>query len=106
MIGDQIKRYRLQKTMTLSELAEKSNIAKSYLSSIERNLQTNPSITVIEKLASVLDISVNTLVHGEMAETTIDSEWEELVMQAMNSGISKKEFREFVEFNKWKMNHK
>ena len=106
MIGNQIKRYRLQKTMTLSELAEKTEIAKSYLSSIERNIQTNPSITVIEKLASVLDISVHTLLHGEMDETEIDSEWEELVIQAMNSGISKKEFREFVEFNKWKQNNK
>ena len=106
MLGNQIKRYRLQKTMTLSELAEKTEIAKSYLSSIERNIQTNPSITVIEKLASVLDISMHTLLHGEMDETEIDSEWEELVIQAMNSGISKKEFREFVEFNKWKQNNK
>ena len=51
MIGNHIKRYRLQKKMTLSELAEKTEIAKSYLSSIERNIQTNPSITVLEKLA-------------------------------------------------------
>ena len=41
-----------------------------------------------------------------MDETEIDSEWEELVIQAMDSGISKKEFREFMEFNKWKQDNK
>lgn len=42
MIGERIKRLRLQKGISLTELAEKAGVAKSYISSIERNLQKNP----------------------------------------------------------------
>ena len=42
--------------MSMTELAEKAGVAKSYLSSLERNLQTNPSIQFLEKIAVVLDV--------------------------------------------------
>ncbi len=42
MIGERIKRLRLQKGISLTELAEKAGVAKSYISSIERNLQKKP----------------------------------------------------------------
>lgn len=59
MIGQRIKNFRLQKQLSLSELAEKAGVAKSYLSSIERNIQSNPSVQFLEKIAAVLGISVN-----------------------------------------------
>jgi XRE family transcriptional regulator of biofilm formation len=104
MIGDRIKKYRLQREMSLSELAEKAGVAKSYLSSIERNLQANPSVQFLEKIASVLGVSINVLLHDEENSKELDSEWTNLVREAMKSGISKEQFREFLEFNKWKMN--
>jgi XRE family transcriptional regulator, master regulator for biofilm formation len=106
MIGQRIKKYRLRKQLSLSELAERAGVAKSYLSSIERNLQSNPSIQFLEKISSVLGVSTNTLLNEEdeiEQSTQIDSEWERLVREAMNSGISKDQFKEFLEFNKWKM---
>ncbi len=107
MIGQRIKQYRLQRKFSLSELAERAGIAKSYLSSIERNLQSNPSIQFLEKIAGVLNIPVNTLLHDEEAESTmgseLDSDWAKLVRDAMKSGVSKDQFREFLEFNQWKM---
>jgi XRE family transcriptional regulator, master regulator for biofilm formation len=106
MIGERIKKYRLQREMSLSELAEKAGVAKSYLSSIERNLQSNPSLQFLEKIASVLGVSVNTLLHDEENSKELDSEWANLVREAMKSGISKEQFREFLEFHKWKMNNK
>lgn len=106
MIGQRIKEYRLQKKISLSELAERAGIAKSYLSSIERNIQSNPSIQILEKLSSVLNVPVHVLLHGETGEIELDHDWEELVREAMSSGISKDEFREFLEFNKWKMKNK
>lgn len=109
MIGQRIKKYRLQNEMTLSELAEKAGIAKSYLSSIERNIQSNPSISFLEKIASVLQVNVHVLLEDERDEAKtveLDSEWEKLVLEAMNSGVTKEEFREFLEFNKWKLNRK
>ncbi|MBM6619054.1 helix-turn-helix domain-containing protein [Bacillus suaedaesalsae] len=105
MIGQRIKEYRLEKKMSLSELAERAGIAKSYLSSIERNLQSNPSIQFLEKVSAVLNVPVNILINGEDEATPtkdLDSDWANLVKEAMNSGISKEQFKEFLEFNKWK----
>ncbi|OAS85165.1 MULTISPECIES: helix-turn-helix domain-containing protein [Metabacillus] len=105
MIGPRIKKYRTQKNLSLSELAERAGVAKSYLSSIERNLQSNPSVQFLEKVSSVLGVSVNTLL-DEQSETNpqeLDNEWTKLVQDAMKSGVSKDQFREFLEFNKWKL---
>ncbi|MED1204953.1 helix-turn-helix domain-containing protein [Heyndrickxia acidicola] len=108
MIGQRIKKHRLQRELSLSELAERAGVAKSYLSSIERNLQSNPSIQFLEKVSSVLGVSVKILLNDEAEQETqqLDSDWEGLVVEAMNSGISKEEFREFLEFNKWKLKNK
>jgi XRE family transcriptional regulator, master regulator for biofilm formation len=105
VIGPRIKKYRTQKNLSLSELAERAGVAKSYLSSIERNLQSNPSVQFLEKVSSVLGITVNTLL-DEQSETNpqeLDNEWTKLVQDAMKSGVSKDQFREFLEFNKWKL---
>lgn len=107
MIGERIKKLRLQRKMSLSELAEKAGVAKSYLSSIERNLQSNPSIQFLEKISSVFNVSIHYFVHGNdhISKINLDEEWAELVKDAMESGVSKEEFKEFLDFYKWKMNH-
>ena len=104
MIGERVKRLRQERKMSLSELAEQAGVAKSYLSSLERNLQTNPSIQFLEKIAGVLNISVDRLIHDEPDQETVDSDWIDLVREAMNSGISKEPFKECLEFNKWRNN--
>ncbi|MBB6453680.1 XRE family transcriptional regulator of biofilm formation [Salirhabdus euzebyi] len=108
MIGHRIKKYREQKRMSVSELATEADVAKSYISSLERNLQSNPSIQVIEKVSQVLGVSVDTILHGEssnLQDESLDTEWLELVNEVRNSGISKEEFRHFIEFSKWKVNN-
>ncbi|WP_042142624.1 helix-turn-helix domain-containing protein [Paucisalibacillus sp. EB02] len=106
MIGEKIKQLRKEKKMSISELAEKANVAKSYLSSIERNLQSNPSIQFIEKISTVLGVSVNELINeGESVELEdLDGEWLSIVKEAMESGVTKEEFKNFLEFNKWRKN--
>ncbi|MDY0408933.1 helix-turn-helix domain-containing protein [Virgibacillus soli] len=109
MIGEKIKKIRQEKKMSISELAEKANVAKSYLSSIERNLQTNPSIQFIEKISAVLGISVHDLLNtSEMEQQTeqLDEEWLQIVQEAMQSGVSKQQFKEYLEFNKWRQQNK
>lgn len=39
-------------------------------------------------------------------ENHLDSEWTQLVKDAMSSGVSKEQFREFLEFTKWKQDQK
>ncbi|MFA8440009.1 helix-turn-helix domain-containing protein [Pueribacillus sp. YX66] len=108
MIGEKVKKIRTEKGLSLSELAERAGVAKSYLSSIERNIQSNPSIQFLEKIAAVLDISVESLIDGSNRDKNdnevLDEEWTNLIREAMESGISKEQFREFLEFNRWKLN--
>lgn len=103
MIGQRIKQLRNQKGLSLSELASRANVAKSYLSTIERGIQSNPSIQVLEDIASVLKVSVETIINPEQKENELlEKEWLNLAREAMNSGVSKDEFREFLEFYKWR----
>jgi XRE family transcriptional regulator, master regulator for biofilm formation len=106
MIGERVKTLRKEKKMSLSELAERAGVAKSYLSSLERNLQTNPSIQFLEKIAGVLNVPVDHLIHEQPNKDELDSEWINIVQEAMNSGVSKDQFREFLEFNKWRIDQK
>lgn len=106
MIGERVKKLRQEKRMSLSELAEQAGVAKSYLSSLERNLQTNPSIQFLEKIAAVLKVPVDHLIHEQADKENMDSDWVNLVKEAMDSGITKDQFREFLEFNKWRINKK
>jgi|SRR5690606_27107347 len=107
MIGDKVKKFRMEKGLSLTELAERAGVAKSYLSSIERNIQSNPSIQFLEKIASVLNIPIESLIneteHSDIEETELDDEWKSLIHEAIESGISKEQFREFLEFNRWRM---
>jgi len=102
VIGERVKKYRQQKRMSMTEVADKAGVAKSYLSSIERNLQSNPSIQFLEKISAVLDIPVDSLLHDEPNTDNLDTEWMKIVQQAMESGVSKEQFKEYLEFQKWK----
>ncbi|MET3726797.1 XRE family transcriptional regulator of biofilm formation [Fictibacillus halophilus] len=102
VIGENLKKYRTEKGFSMTSLAEKAGVAKSYISALERNIQQNPSIQLLEKIAEVLDISVDHLIKEEVNNEELDQEWANLVKEAMGSGVSKEQFKEFLEFNKWK----
>lgn len=99
MIGYRVKSLREERKMSISELSTKSGVAKSYISSLERNLQTNPTILVLEKIARILCIKVDALLN-EQADKGMDEEWMEIMQDVMGSGISKEEMREFIEERK------
>ncbi|SEA67875.1 XRE family transcriptional regulator, master regulator for biofilm formation [Thalassobacillus cyri] len=102
MIGERIQAIRKQRGLSLTELAERAGVAKSYLSSIERNLQSNPSIQFLEKISSELDVSIHYIFHGDQEDQALDEGWVELVKKAMESGVTKEQFKDYLEFNKWK----
>ncbi|RJG26648.1 DNA-binding anti-repressor SinI [Paenibacillus thiaminolyticus] len=106
MIGERIQILRRKKNYSLSELSERAGVAKSYLSSIERGIQQNPSIQFLEKISVILGVSVEELLHDKEASKeaeVLDEEWTNLVKEAMASGVSKEQFKEFLEYNKWKL---
>jgi XRE family transcriptional regulator of biofilm formation len=102
MIGNRVKQLRSEKGLSINELAERAGVAKSYLSSIEREIQSNPSIHLLEKISVVLGVPIEAFFPGNKIELILDPEWSQLVRDAMASGVSKEQFSEFLEYNKWR----
>ncbi|PEB56286.1 transcriptional regulator [Bacillus pseudomycoides] len=107
MIGENIYRFRKKIGLTLSELAEKSGISKSYLSNIERNINQNPSIQVMGKIALVLKVDLHTLIetetNGEIKQR-LEKEWVDFVYELKKMGVDKEKIREYkilIDFIKW-----
>ncbi|KAB7707343.1 DNA-binding anti-repressor SinI [Bacillus aerolatus] len=106
-IGERIRELRMKKGLSLTELANRAGVAKSYISSVERQLQLNPSIQFLHKISAVLDVNVEKLINeNNSKEDEIDTEWLELAKEAMESGISKEQFKQFLEFQKWQKSNK
>lgn len=106
MVGERIKSLRLKKKFSITELSEKANVSKSYLSYIERGIQENPSLQVLARLAKTLDTSLETLMGQEVTmmreDISIDPEWMVLVDEAIKNGISKDDFSYYLDFMKFK----
>ncbi|MBL4954452.1 helix-turn-helix transcriptional regulator [Neobacillus sp. YIM B02564] len=108
MIGEKIAEIRKQRGYSLTELAELANISKSYLSNIERNLNKNPSLKVVIKIAKVLKVDLLTLLkNGSDFETHIyiEKEWVEFVNELKEMGVEKEQLEQYktlIEFIRWK----
>lgn len=100
MIGDKVKQLRTEKRMSISELAHKAGVAKSYLSLLERNIQQNPSINFLTKIGSVLNVPVDYFIQQPANQPELDQGWTALIIEAMNSDVTKEQFKEFIEFRK------
>jgi transcriptional regulator with XRE-family HTH domain len=64
-IGDMIRYERKKKGWTLSQLSRRTGVSKSYLSYLERNQKKNPSITIVKRLFTVLDIPLDKVMDEE-----------------------------------------
>jgi XRE family transcriptional regulator, master regulator for biofilm formation len=116
MIGRNIYDLRKKRGISLSELAKRSEVSKSYLSNIERSLNQNPSIQVMEKIADVLETDIKDLLKddhekkNEWKETEqIEQEWIAFIVELKRLGIKKEkihEYKELIEFISWKEKRK
>lgn len=108
-VGEKIKSLRLEKKYSISELSEKANVSKSYLSYIERGIQGNPSLQVLSRLADKLDTTVEYLMSQQTmkgARFPVDEEWVGLVDEAIKNGLSKEDFAYYLDFMKFKSTRK
>ncbi|WP_028392027.1 helix-turn-helix domain-containing protein [Bacillus cihuensis] len=105
MIGENIVKIRKRRGYSLSKLAELTNISKSYLSNIERNLNKNPSLQIMLKIAAVLNVDLETLLKTDKDEDTYnEKEWVDFVNELKELGLEKndiKQYRTLIEFIKW-----
>lgn len=59
MFGKNIKAIRESKNIGVNELSRLSGVNASYISALERDEKKNPSVAILEKLATALDISID-----------------------------------------------
>lgn len=100
-IGQKIRQMRQERGLSLTALAARAGIAKSYLSNIERQVQSNPSMLFLEKISAVFGVEVEALVKDMRIRPELDGEWVELVQEAVQAGVEKREFRTLIEFKKY-----
>lgn len=105
MIGQRIKKLRERKGYSITELAGLADVSKSYLSYIERNLQNNPSLQFLTKVAAPLETTIEYLLGNQNSDEQLDEEWRMLIQHGIEEGMSKEDFshfKDFVRFQKWK----
>jgi len=59
-LGENLKKFRIQKNITQTEIANTLGVDRSFVSNIE-NGKTNPTLSTIASLAKSLDITINEL---------------------------------------------
>ena len=69
-IGHKIKQLRIQKGLTLEELASRSELTKGFLSQLERNL-TSPSITTLADIVEALGSSMSDFFKEDTQEKVV-----------------------------------
>ncbi|WP_042461055.1 helix-turn-helix domain-containing protein [Neobacillus dielmonensis] len=93
MLGTKIQQLRHERNLTLTQLAKKTEISKSYLSHIERSIQANPSIEVLAKIAAALDVDIKNLLSPESliskpyAKKEPIKDWSNLINTALEAGL-------------------
>ncbi|HEX3718948.1 MAG TPA: helix-turn-helix transcriptional regulator [Verrucomicrobiae bacterium] len=67
-IGGSIRALRQEKQMTLPSLAEKADISKGLLSTIETSADANPSLSTLYKIAEALEVPLSDILATEKAQ--------------------------------------
>ncbi len=108
VIGEKIKNLRLKKGYSITRLAEEANISKSYLSHLEKGLNNNPSLQMLDKIASSLHTTIDELIEEDIScpaltsKPVLNLEWLQLIERAVQDGMTKEEFIEFQYYLKFR----
>lgn len=93
-LGEIIRKKRKEKKWTLQRLSEVSGLSTSYISMLERNLKSAPSIEALNKIAKCLNFSKKELLEAvnfsdkELLEAVIFPKKTEHVVAFDVSGLS------------------
>lgn len=60
LLGQNVRRFRVERGLSQEELAFRAGMKRSYLSDMERGTR-NPSVRALERIAAALDITPDTL---------------------------------------------
>ena len=70
MVGQNIKKFREEKALRQEDLAEQLHVTRQAVSNWE-NGKNQPDLEMLQKIAQVLEVSVEELIYGERRPTTI-----------------------------------
>jgi XRE family transcriptional regulator, master regulator for biofilm formation len=87
VIGDNIKKFREQSGLSVTELADRIGISRSYLSLIENNQRTNMKPELLNEIAESLNIPVSKLL-GEEDHEDIPIGYLHVAKEAQENGLS------------------
>jgi len=71
MLGNVIKKIRMEKQLTIKEVAARANVTSSLVSQIENN-KANPSINSLMAIAKALHVPIGSFFDGIESEHTFD----------------------------------
>lgn len=69
MLGDNIKKFRTSRNITLNNFAKKINLSSGYLSELENNKVKNPTKSKLDLIANGLGVTVSELVKEDAVVT-------------------------------------
>ncbi|EJT5924473.1 TPA: helix-turn-helix transcriptional regulator [Clostridium perfringens] len=65
-IGKNIRRIRKSKGLTIRDLSKKSEVSQGYISDLENERETRPSLDILGKLANALEVSITNFLEVEI----------------------------------------
>lgn len=68
-IGTRIRTLRTDKGLSLTELAERAGVSKSYLSTVEHGTGSRPGVAVLHKVATALGVTLADVL-GRVVQST------------------------------------
>ena len=104
MLGNNIRKIRKIRKISINELSAETNISLSYLSAIENN-KANPTLDKIENIAKVLNVSTDKLINtntdniASSCEKLYESHTATKIKQAIDN-LNEKELKELLIFIK------
>lgn len=95
--GRKIKRLRIEKKLTLDELAVKTGSKKSYIWQLEHKAPARPSGKLLLDLANALDVSPDYLIDDTVELPTADHLENALLRSVKGKGLSQIELEKLIE---------
>jgi transcriptional regulator with XRE-family HTH domain len=86
-IGRAIKLCRNQRGINQSELAEDSHLSTSYISLLERGEREDPSLSILESIASALEIPISVLLFLAADEDELNGLDKEIIEKLSTAAI-------------------
>lgn len=82
-IGLNIKKWRKERGLTQVQLAEKTNLSRSYVADIERD-RYNPSVETLEVISKALNVKISELVDANNPDPHEESELGDIPIEKLN----------------------